>query len=298
MSPSPLSSHLSSLLEQRLGQLADAARGSSQGRSVEAVHELRVASRRLRAFTVTFRDLLGEPAASRLEKKLKRVTRAAGALRDLDVQLEALDARLATTSGQLERAALEHLLENLDGQRTKAERRARRQLRRLELGAIPRLVRRGLRGIRRGLPDDSRQRAYALGWLERLVANAAEQAPATDEAEDAERLHGLRIDIKQLRYSLELFEPLLGADFEALRARATALQDLLGAHHDLVTLGEVIRRQAAELGERQRNALALGLAGVEAELAEERAEVFRRFRSEGFGADAWREALQQALEGG
>jgi triphosphatase len=295
MSPSTFTSHLSNVLEQRLRQLGEAALESGQDRSVEAIHDLRVASRRLRAFAVTFEDLLGDSVGKRLEKRLKRVTRAAGALRDLDVQLEALGARLATTQRELERAALEHLLEVLDGQRAKAERRVRRRLGKLELDAVPRLVRRGLRGVKGGLPNADAQRTYALTWLERLVADAAEQAPAPDEAEDAERLHNLRIDIKRLRYALELFEPLLGSGFEALHARATGLQELLGAHHDLVTLGELIRERAAELGERHRDALARGLEAVEAALAEERAEVLRRFRTEGFDPDEWRAALQRAL---
>ncbi len=288
---SPFARHLSAVLEQRLEQLAEAALGARQGRSVEAVHELRVASRRLRAFAVTFRDRLGDTARSRLEKKLKRVARAAGDLRDLDVQLEALERRCAAASGDLERAALEHLLEVLERQRAKAERRARRRLGTLELDAIPRLVRRAVRSVTRGLPSDEGQQAYALAVLERLVLEAEESAAMSD---DAEGLHRLRIDIKQLRYALELFEPLLGSYFEALNARARALQELLGLHNDLVTLAAVVTERAAALGERQRDALARGLVGVETGLSNERAEVLRRLRTEGFDAHWWREALRQA----
>src|SRR5688500_4243658 len=116
MSPRPLEQHLRSILEKRLAQLAEALEHARRARAVEAVeavHDLRVASRRLRAFGVTFRELIPEKTRRRLEKTLKRVTRAVGAQRDLDVQLELVGGRLGAAAGELDRGALEHLLEFL-----------------------------------------------------------------------------------------------------------------------------------------------------------------------------------------
>jgi CHAD domain-containing protein len=294
MNPAPFASHLSTIVEKRLEQLAEAVQDSHGGRSVEAVHDMRVASRRLRAFGVTFRDLLREETQRRLEKKLRRVTRAAGSVRDLDVQMVLLEGRWAAASKELERAALEHLLELLTIRRAEVTRRAERRLEKLDIDAVRRVVRRAAREVMRGLPTPERQRAYAMKSLEARVADAAERVPPSDGAEHPEELHHLRIDVKGIRYALELFEPLLGEHFPALHARARTLQDLLGTHHDLATLGDVVREHSLELGQRGRNALARGLDGVGEALSAERAAVLMRFQTHGFDPNGWHETLQHA----
>lgn len=282
------------MLKLRLVQLAEAVHESGDGRSVDAVHAMRVASRRLRAFGVTFSDQLCDETRRRLEKKLRRVTRAAGALRDLDVQLERLEERRAAASNELEQAAIEHLLELLTARRAEAARRAERRLDKVDIDAVRRVVRRAAREVMRGLPSPDAQRAYALTLLNGLVADAAERLPPSDGHEHPEELHHLRIDVKMLRYALELFEPLLGEHFAALHTRATTLQDLLGAHHDLVTLGDVLSEHSLELDGRSRDALARGLGGVLEGLSAERAAMLERFQSQGFDAAGWHETLQHA----
>jgi CHAD domain-containing protein len=294
MDPAPFARHLSSIVEKRIEQLAEAVRDSHGGRSVEAVHDMRVASRRLRALGVTFGGLLRDETQRRLEKKLRRVTRAAGSVRDLDVQIVLLEGRWAAASKELERAALEHLLELLAIRRVEATRRAERRLGKLDLEAVRHVVRRAAREVIRGLATPEAQRAYALTWLERQVADAAERVPPLDGAEHPEELHHLRIDVKEIRYALELFEPLLGGHFPVLRARARALQDLLGTHHDLVILGDVVREYGLELDQRGRDALARGLDGVGGALFAERAAVLLRFQTLGFDPQGWHETLQHA----
>jgi triphosphatase len=294
MNPAPFAIHLSSIVEKRLEQLAEAVQESRGGRSVDAVHDMRVASRRLRAFGVTFRDLLRDGTRRRLEKKLRRVTRAAGAVRDLDVQMALLEGRWAAASKELERAALEHLLELLTVRRAEATRRAERRLEKLDIPGVRDVVRRAAREVMRGLPTPEGQRAYALTLLEERVDDAAERVPPSDGAEDPEALHHLRIDVKEIRYALELFEPLLGEHFLTLHARARALQDLLGTHRDLVTLGDVVTEHGLELDQRGRDALARGLAAMGDALSAERAAVLVHFRTLGFDPQGWREALQHA----
>jgi CHAD domain-containing protein len=294
MSPPPLDRHLKSLLAKRLDQLDDSLKATRRARGVDSVHDLRVASRRLRAFGITFRELLADETRRGLEKKLKRLARAVSGLRDLDVQLELLAVRLAATSQDLDRAALEHLLEHLALQRAKAARNAKRRLDTLDAHAISRRVQRALRGVTVGL-SERQPNAFARSVLEMLVTDAAEQAQPLSGPEDAERLHRLRIDFKQLRYALELFEPMLGESFQVLYERATMLQELLGAHHDLVVLADVVGERSAELRERHRDALVQGLDGVTEALSNEREAVLRLFRAQGFDAAGWRDTLDRAL---
>ncbi len=295
MSSPPLEEHLRSLLEKRLDQLAQAmthARRAHGVQGVDAVHDLRVASRRLRAFGVTFRELIPEKTRHRLEKTLKRVTRAVGGLRDLDVQLELVAARREVASSGLDRAALEHLLEQLDVRRAESVRRAERRLDEVKLDAIARHVWRASRAVIKELSDRDAE-AYALSVLDGLVDHAAEQAPRLDAPEDPERLHRLRIDVKQLRYALELFEPLLGEKADSLFTRAAALQEVLGAYHDLAVLAERVGEHGAELRERNRETLAQGLEHAVEALVTERRTVLAGFLSQGFDAEGWRALLRR-----
>lgn len=285
-----LEQHLRAILEKRLGQLAEAMDHALRAQGVEAVHDLRVASRRLRAFGVTFHELLPEKTRERLEKKLKRVTRAVGPLRDLDVQLELVAGRVGGASSELDRAALEHLLEHLEVQRKQGLRRAERRLGKVDLDAISRQVWRASKAVDAQLGERDAEEVVR-SVLAGLVDDAASQAPSGG-VEDPERLHLLRIDVKELRYALELFEPLLGTRFEALHARATTLQELLGGYHDLVVLAELVGERSAKLRERKREALARGLDHAFEALVAERKALFDRFTSQGFDAEGWRAELQ------
>ena len=293
-----LARHLRTIIEQRLQKLINSLRDSYVERSVETVHDLRVASRRLRAFGVTFSDGLGQKTRSRLEKKLKRLTKTVAALRDLDVLVALVETRTARATSDLERASLEHLLETLDERRSRAAARAETRLQKLDAEALSALVRRAAREVIAGLLPDEGQRAYARDLLQRLILDAAEQEPPRDGAEHSEQLHRLRIAIKELRYALEFFEPVLGAHFGSLYARAEALQELLGTHHDLTVLGEIVVQRGDDLARRNRPALSAGLQLAGAALMAERQAVLERFRARGFERDWWQNELKVALEPG
>jgi CHAD domain-containing protein len=293
-----LARHLNSVVEQRLKKLVKSVKDSYLERTVDTVHDLRVASRRLRAFVVTFSDGLGHKARTRLERKLKRVTKSVAALRDLDVLVALVEERSAGATSDLERASLEHLLETLQEGRALAAARAETRLQELDLDTLCDLVRSAARDVIGGLVPEEGQRAYARSLLERLILAAAEREPPRDGAEHAEQLHCLRIALKELRYALEFLEPMLGAHFGLLYARAEALQELLGTHHDLTVLAEIVAQRGGDLARRNRPALTAGLELAGAALRAERQAVLERVRSRGFDGDWWRSALSLALEAG
>lgn len=296
--PLPLADHLSAVVERRLAQLIQSLAASHEPHSTETVHDLRVASRRLRAFGVTFGGLMGDKLSRRLEKKLRRVTRAAGGLRDLDVQVGLLEERVAVASNELERACLEHLLERLDDGRAAVAARAEKRLHKLDQDALSRLVTRAGSAVTEGLPTVEGQRDYARTLLQRLITSAAEPMLDTERAEDPERLHRLRIQCKEIRYALEFFEPLLGSHFQLLEERATRLQDLLGKVHDLITLEELLAEHAGQLERKGRHTLRAGAEHAVEALRAQRAVLVERFHVRGFDPDGWRAALDEALTPG
>src|SRR5581483_7465728 len=87
----------------------------------EGVHDMRVASRRLRAALTVGRDCHHGKWHRRLRRTARAVTRALGAVRDREVQLALLADRQAAAP-PLERAALDDLAARLTGEEDDARR--------------------------------------------------------------------------------------------------------------------------------------------------------------------------------
>src|ERR1035437_4378027 len=64
--------------------------GVSQAKDIEAIHRMRVASRRLRNALPLFADYLPARKVTIWQKQLQKTTRSLGAARDTDVQIEIL----------------------------------------------------------------------------------------------------------------------------------------------------------------------------------------------------------------
>jgi CHAD domain-containing protein len=295
-SPGALSDHLGVLVDKRLDRLNQCREWRSTDDPIEAVHDLRVASRRLRAFIDVFRPLLDSEIVERTEKPLRRITRAARSLRDLDVQTELLVKRLARASTDAERGALEHLLEQLELDRDRAERRAEKRLRKVDFDELQVSMSAALGETVARLPHDaSAAGALANELLERLVDQASRDKPADDGIEYPEEMHRLRIDLKKLRYAMELFQPVFGDDYDALYERVEDLQELLGVHHDLVVLGEIVDDLKDRMRSKHRETLLSGFEALNDQLARERRQLLARFRAQGFEPDWWRRSIRSSL---
>jgi CHAD domain-containing protein len=92
-----------------------------------------------------------------------------------------------------------------------------------------------------------------------------------------EQLHQLRIDVKKLRYAMEIFHDVWPEGLEECVARAKALQDAAGRHHDWSVLREFLRTEIRRLTRQETSHLAFQvgrlLAIVEDRKAELRKEV-------------------------
>ena len=109
----------------------------------EAVHDLRVASRRLRASLAVFGKLFSTEGAGEIERQAARITEAFGSVRDLDVQIEAL----RKTRTGLDAAAdygVKRLIERLAKQRTKERKALKKLLEELGKGKLEKRLRRVL----------------------------------------------------------------------------------------------------------------------------------------------------------
>lgn len=109
-----------SSIRQQVDELLDNLPGTRAGDDIEALHDMRVASRRLRAVLSVFETVFPAKKFTPLEKQVARVTDALGAVRDADVQIEFLqkEKEAVPESRQVGLDAfIAHLQKERDGER-------------------------------------------------------------------------------------------------------------------------------------------------------------------------------------
>ncbi len=196
----------------------------------EALHDFRVAIRRLRSSLRAWRAVLEEGVSPRVLRRLRRLARATGASRDLEVHL----AWVAAQGPQLrayQRPGLVWLEERLRRRQRRADERLARALERRYVPADAKLRRR--LPVYRATLDP--RPLTAAGTLAPLILRLAGELEArlalVQSIADEARAHEVRIGAKRLRYVLEPFAAELeGAP--AIVAQLKTLQDVLGELHD------------------------------------------------------------------
>jgi triphosphatase len=218
-----------------LARMLDHEPGVRAGIESEAVHKMRVATRRQRAAWRIFGEAFSKGRTKRYRDGLRDTARRLGAVRDLDVQLEAADAYRAGLP-VAEQRALEPLL---DAWRQHRDDARVLLLRELDSGDFRRwlddyidFVRTegaAVRQVGAVQPHRVRDTAPSRIWTAYEGVRGYESALRWA---DVETLHELRIAGKWLRYSMEFVREPLGRDVDPLIAKVTALQDHLGLMND------------------------------------------------------------------
>ncbi|HET7737900.1 MAG TPA: CHAD domain-containing protein [Tepidiformaceae bacterium] len=221
--------------------------GTRLGEDIEALHDMRVATRRLRAAMSAFRPFISPRLeATRLE--LGWVGTSLGEVRDLDVQIE----RMEEWRGTFDSAALDELEALLDSRRVAAR---KRMLAALDSRRYDLLVERFSAILRRGpartyAPGRVPILAVAPDLIERRYRRLRKGGDGIRKDSAAAAYHALRIEGKKLRYALEFVGPIYGEQALAFARRVTALQDLLGLHQDADVAQDMLREMAGSAGRR------------------------------------------------
>jgi CHAD domain-containing protein len=211
----------------------------------DTVHQMRVATRRLRSTVRTFRRVIGP--AGRLDEELRWLAGVLGEARDAEVLAGHLESALATVPAEqligpvqarikihfapVAARAREAVLEALDSERYDA---LRDEVGRLTAGGRPRAG----RPAGDVLPREVR-RAYRATARRMDRARRAAPGPARDAA-----LHQARKAAKRARYAGELAQPAIGREARRFTRQVKAVQSLLGDHHDAI----IARQQEHDLG--------------------------------------------------
>lgn len=203
-------------------------------RDPEAVHQARVATRKLRSHLRTFGPLLDPEWSDPLRTELGWVAMSLGAVRDQEVLLERLRERARTLPANDLRSALGvlHLLDvDIEALRKKllADLDSTRYVDLLE-----RLV--AAAHAPNVLPEADQPAGAVLSTLAtapwRRLRSGVKNLP--DPPADAD-LHRIRILAKRARYAAEAVAPVVGAGAVTFARNAAKLQTILGEHQDSVT---------------------------------------------------------------
>jgi len=233
---------------------------------VEAVHQMRVATRRLRTALRALRGHIAPP--TRLKKRLGWLADALGEVRDHDVILALLRSERLRGASREERERLAALIERLERKRGKAQDRLRAVLKRPRYKRL--LADLAMFADQPGGTGDHHLAARVLAGVSETLGTLVAKSPAMTASEpDADALHMLRIQFKRLRYALDFHAAASGLAYDVERRMARALQDVLGELHDRdLLLGWLARGRGAFAGPWPR---------LEARLGAERARLMRRF---------------------
>jgi CHAD domain-containing protein len=243
----------------------------------DAVHQMRVAARRMRSALQAFGRVIPREQTRELTAELKWVAGELGGARDAEVMAQRFAALLAEVPDELKLGPVQAAV-------TRSFARRQADARGVALAALdsdrylalhdridalladpPRTARAG-RKAKRELPTSVR-RAYRR--MESRMAEAQNQ-PAGAERDRA--LHETRKAAKRLRYATEAVQPTLGKPATRLRKRLKSVQDLLGEHQDTAVSRPVLRELAAQAHLQGGNGFTYGLLYAAEAARAERAE--------------------------
>ena len=222
-------------------------------KQVAAVHDMRVASRRLREVLLVFREWLEPVIYQELEQYGRGVTKALGAVRNADVALQFFRGLRRDLHDDVERRAIRRFVERIARVRLKRREIMMKTIEELHLKRLSRDIEAFV-----AVPEiDNSESQPTLGSLALpIIRTRMQQAFSYEEVvgdeTNIEELHRMRIQFKKTRYALEVFEPVFDIQYKKVYKRLVKHQDLLGEVHDLDVFIEDVDKMVENLREKKR----------------------------------------------
>lgn len=226
-----------SVLRPLFKRFLEQAEGIRNSRDPEFIHDMRVASRRLRAALPVFSTCFPKKSYRRVRKQVRRITRALGQARDRDVQILFLQDIMSRTSDPALLPGLEYLLRVLWFERNLQQQPVQDELDRLEGRTI--LAEVGDLSEKSSSPPPERPFGQDLSLLSRAEEDIHQRIdellrcePSLRDETAITEHHAMRIAAKRLRYTMEVYSPLVEGDLLPAIKKVRRLQDALGELHD------------------------------------------------------------------
>jgi len=201
---------------------------------VEAVHDMRVATRRLRGALRDFAPVLQKRPLKTINKDLKKLADSLGAARDLDVMIVALEKLQTKAGDEAVTSSIGKLI---------AEKREQREQVQLDLtetlavSAIENLQIRFYEAIEKAARKKSKSQtiSFTEAGCDAVFESLQDFCGLSDalyKPSEIKKLHKLRISAKRLRYAIELFTACWGAPAALFAEEIAEMQSFLGEVHD------------------------------------------------------------------
>jgi CHAD domain-containing protein len=224
------SEHIRAKLQAQINQMLIHDPGTRLGRDIEALHQMRVATRRMRAIFRSVRTFLEPEWTKKIRQEVGWIGSLLGEVRDWDVLLESLGKEYFGMNSKEERAFL-HIQKIFQDERSLARGRLLEGLgsdRYLDLLNT-------LEDSLAHLPFQSDHPIMA-DLARKAFAKLEECVESTQGRFPEKELHHIRILVKRARYTVELSEPFLRKHAKPFLQQAKSLQDVLGQHQDALVL--------------------------------------------------------------
>jgi CHAD domain-containing protein len=238
------------LILERVAEMAHHEAGTRAGEDIEALHDMRVASRRLREALEIFQFCFPPKNYDYLYNQVRRVTRALGQARNADVEVAYFSGLLAESRDLLEQFGLQDALRRLTRQQKRRRAKMQVELDKVQPAALRSRFEKTFDKLDQG-PAPRRGPRTALSLARQLLAQRLREVFACRQAikgeDDAEGLHKLRIAVKKLRYAIETLDFAAGESAKETLRFFKKLQTVLGDLHDRDVFVEMIRERSAKL---------------------------------------------------
>ncbi len=223
------------------------------------IHDLRVASRRLREGLSLFSGCYPADRLSYMRKAVRKITAFLGDLRNIDEYLDFLREE-AIELGPVYGLELEGGINLYLEKRAKAQKQLKRDFRKTRPAALRKYF---VRTIHSPYIFDPPSGAvdpfiaiddFARESIDQRLASVLELVPAARFPEQAVSQHRLRIAVKHYRYRIEVLSPFMDEGYREVHAQVKEYQEILGRIHDLDVFAGLIRGMG--LAKHTENALA------------------------------------------
>ncbi|MBB4892464.1 CHAD domain-containing protein [Streptomyces olivoverticillatus] len=247
--PDTAGDHVLAYLREQAEALATLDPGARLGQD-DAVHQMRVATRRIRAALRTYGKVLDRRATAPVTDELQWLATELGVARDREVLAERLCTRLGEVPRSLVRGPVRARLRRWSAGRNNGTRKhitavldSKRHLALLDaLDTL--LAEPPLRPAAARQPDAVLAKAV-LREYDRLVTRVEHALAADPGTRRDAALHDARKAAKRVRYAAEAATPALGKEAKRFAGQMKAVQTLLGDHQDSVMARTTLREMAA-----------------------------------------------------
>ena len=239
----PATEAMPRVLGPRLEEMCLLRKAALDFKDPEGVHDMRVASRRVRSALRDFAPHLRKTKIALSTKDLKEIADKLGVVRDLDVAIIALEKFQKKATPEIS-SGLQRII---DGQKAKLDPARKDLVQALNYEKISQLKRNFLRAVEEAIvPQAATKRptssptaktgpsykVYARSTLLKLLKELEALSPSLYEPQKVKPLHEMRIAAKRLRYAMELFAACWGDQLEVFARQVAQMQSSLGELHD------------------------------------------------------------------